>query len=332
MDEILSNIYFNPAHPAGFSNARALLKAARLQGLEDVSYKDVVRWLSLNSLNSIYAPAPPKVWNRPRIESMGPLHLWQGDTAIFGAKNDAPIRNMWPGWPAALCVVDVFSGWTAYRAMKDKSAESTAIAFRSIVMEDWSGRGPVFFSSDRGTEYMGNVFQSMLIEFGTAFYPAPQPSVKAAMAENKIRYLKRRLHLIAGELRARSKSRWPQERGNFPELLRQIGSAYNQRVQSKRLGPGISPDKVSYENAAEVAKYRYPTLPPVNIKTILPVGSSVRISTGRAVFQKGYGINWSTEIYKISRLLPRIPVMYKIQTEDGDEILGSYFREELKPV
>jgi len=336
--EVLERIYHDASHSASYSGPQDLLKAARSAGLAHLRLDEVSRWLEQNTRHALHAPAPNKIWKRPRIKALGPLHLWQGDSAIFGAKNDTAIRGMWPGWPAALCVVDAFSGWTAYRPLKDKKSETSAEAFRSILREDWPGQHPIFFSSDRGTEYTGNAFQAMLMENAIAFYPAPQPTVKAALAENKIRYLKGTLHLIADEIRSSADRRWPLQRPHFPTLLRQIGSAYNHTEQPTRLGPGMTPAAVSFENAAQVALHRYPHLAPQDVKTILPVGTVVRMSTsaGRGLFRKGYGVNWSIELFRVKRIIPRNPVMYKLSVveENGtdEELEGSYFREELQRV
>ena len=46
---------------------------------------------------------------------------------------------------------------------------------------------------------------------------------------------------------------------------------------------------------------------------------------------KGSAKNWSSEIFKIKEVLDTNPITYKIEDENGEEIKGCMYRQELLP-
>lgn len=47
---------------------------------------------------------------------------------------------------------------------------------------------------------------------------------------------------------------------------------------------------------------------------------------------KKYKEGFSDEIFKISECIPRIPVVYKLQDYDGEELEGSFYEAELQKI
>ena len=61
-------------------------------------------------------------------------------------------------------------------------------------------------------------------------------------------------------------------------------------------------------------------------------GDTVRVWKYHRKFKRGYEDNFTKEYFKISKVLKNLPVVrYKLQDINGEEILGSYFQEELVP-
>ena len=58
----------------------------------------------------------------------------------------------------------------------------------------------------------------------------------------------------------------------------------------------------------------------------------MRISKSKGLFEKGYLPNWSEEIFTISKRLPRNPPVYKVKEYDGDELEGTFYKQELQHV
>ena len=59
------------------------------------------------------------------------------------------------------------------------------------------------------------------------------------------------------------------------------------------------------------------------------VGDRVRIYKYKKDFAKGYKTNWTEEIFVISEVLKTSPVTYKIKDQNGEDILGSFYKQEL---
>jgi hypothetical protein len=59
------------------------------------------------------------------------------------------------------------------------------------------------------------------------------------------------------------------------------------------------------------------------------VGDKVRISKWKGTFEKGYLPNWTTELFKVSKVLNTSLVTYKVKDFNNEEIEGSFYEPEL---
>ena len=62
------------------------------------------------------------------------------------------------------------------------------------------------------------------------------------------------------------------------------------------------------------------------------VGDHVRLSLHKRLFKKGYKMNWTEEIFQITRQLSRTPVVYTVQDLLERLIKGTFYEEELQKV
>ena len=63
------------------------------------------------------------------------------------------------------------------------------------------------------------------------------------------------------------------------------------------------------------------------------VGDKVRISKyKRKVFDKGYTPNWTEEIFVVDKIQYTNPITYKIKDLNGEEIIGTFYDQELSRV
>ena len=58
----------------------------------------------------------------------------------------------------------------------------------------------------------------------------------------------------------------------------------------------------------------------------------MHISKSKGLFEKGYLPNWSEEIFTVFKRLPRNPPVYKLKEYDGDELEGTFYKQELQHV
>jgi hypothetical protein len=68
----------------------------------------------------------------------------------------------------------------------------------------------------------------------------------------------------------------------------------------------------------------------VRDKDILKVGTYVRIYKWKNKFEKSSKYRWTKEVFMISKVLDTNPITYRITDSNGEEIIGSFYREELK--
>ena len=62
------------------------------------------------------------------------------------------------------------------------------------------------------------------------------------------------------------------------------------------------------------------------------LSDQVRISKSRSTFKKGYLPSWAQEIFTVTKVIPRVPPVYRIQNYADDEIEGVFYAEELQKV
>src|SRR5271167_1069574 len=120
MEELLSQIYYDPDNPASYGGANALARAS------GVPLKDVQQWLKGQSTYSLHKPARRRFMTR-RYRTSGMNHLWQcdlSDLQAFVDKND--------GYRYILCVIDVFSRKAWANSIKSKRAPDVQEAFQDI--------------------------------------------------------------------------------------------------------------------------------------------------------------------------------------------------------
>ena len=60
------------------------------------------------------------------------------------------------------------------------------------------------------------------------------------------------------------------------------------------------------------------------------IGDRVRITKFKKMFENKYSNNWTREIFVIDKLLFTNPPTYKIRELRGEEIKGSFYKQELQ--
>ena len=62
------------------------------------------------------------------------------------------------------------------------------------------------------------------------------------------------------------------------------------------------------------------------------VGDKVRIIKKKKRFEKEYKPSWTDEIFIINKLNPTNPITYMLIDNNGENIIGSFYHEELQHV
>ena len=93
----------------------------------------------------------------------------------------------------------------------------------------------------------------------------------------------------------------------------------------------MTPVKVSNkENEVRVYRNLYPDLtrPPMRAK--FKTGDKVRILKKKGLFEKGFTLNWTEEVFTVSKIQITNPVTYKITDLNDKEIQGTFYEQELQ--
>jgi hypothetical protein len=95
------------------------------------------------------------------------------------------------------------------------------------------------------------------------------------------------------------------------------------------MGP-MDVNKVNQEQVREVM-YGNGTIRET-IKFNFKVGDTVRISKRKGIFEKGYTPNWTQQVLKIEKRLPRILTIYKIKDLLNETQKGIFYEKQLQLV
>ena len=198
-------------------------------------------------------------------------------------------------------------------------------------------RVPKRVRSDLGREFYNSHVQQLfkqkdIVHFGVYNY------TKASMIERFHRTLRNKLWRFFDVTNT-----W-----RYVEVLPKLVAGYN---ATKHGSTGMAPDQVTAINQHEAwnsiygdmleqrrawRRKRKPGEMPQD--TDLRVGDNVRLSKAKHVFETGYSYAWTKELFQIRAVLPPIRGLsesryrYRVRDLKGENILGSFHREELQKV
>ena len=115
----------------------------------------------------------------------------------------------------------------------------------------------------------------------------------------------------------------------YIDILPKILASYN---NSKNRSIGMTPNEARKpENYGRVYWNLYGDLESQNRKPAFRIGDTVRIGKcKRKTFDKGDTPNWTEEVFLIDEIRPTDPITYKVRDLIGEEIEGTFYREELQ--
>ena len=115
---------------------------------------------------------------------------------------------------------------------------------------------------------------------------------------------------------------------NYIDKLDKMVSKYNNTIHSAiKMKPK---DAALKENTAAVYKALYENYKPIFPYYKFDIGDKVRISKKKKKKEKGYTPNQSEELFVIDKQLDTSPVTYSIKNLKGENIDGSFYKQELQ--
>lgn len=247
-----------------------------------------------------------KNFSRRRIIIRGFDETWQADLADF--RNYSRENK---GYKFILVVIDCFSKYVWTSALKDKKGSSVTAAMKIILEKD--KRKPQNLQTDLGLEFYNYNFKNLLQKNNINHY-STYTIMKAAIAERVIRTLKEKLYLMFSL------------NGNFKwyDIIDKITFQYNNRKHSTTK---LRPCEIDKNTPLMKTVYSHIKM---SGKRKFSIGDIVRISKQKTVFSKGYTPNWSTELFKISKINITNPTTYILEDMQGDLISGAFYDLEIQ--
>jgi transposase InsO family protein len=307
-NELLEKLYYDLNQGGSLGSVDALYHAAKKKNRK-VTKREVQEWLRGQRVYSLHRPVR-KRFRRNRVMVGSIDAVWEIDLIDMQSlkKYNSNYRYM-------LTCIDVLSKYAWVIPIKNKSAPTLVAAFKRIL--DNSDRKPDKVHSDRGSEFTNRLFQSFLKEKNIGFYHTFN-DVKASIVERFNRTIQQRIYRYftwKGTLKYLDA---------LPEIVDAYNNSYHRSIKR-------TPASVNKNNDDDVWMTLYGNPPPKR-GYAFNIGDPVRISKSKKLFEKGYLPNWSEEVFKISKRIPRNPPVYKLTEFDGDVLEGTFYEQELQRV
>jgi len=177
---------------------------------------------------------------------------------------------------------------------------------------------PLYIQSDKGSEFLNMHFQKLLTDNDIRHYTSENEDIKCAVVERWNRTLLTKLHRYFTHKNTL----------RYVDIIQDLVHSYNNTHHSSIK---MAPAEVTEKNEAKVYKALYPSTK-TKLAYKFSVGDTVRISSARQAFVKGYRQKWSEEIFKVSKRYPTNPWTYGIVDYSEEPIAGKFYAEELQKV
>ena len=284
---------------------RSALKGKKLTS------KDVSDWLSSSHTYTLHKPIR-KTFKRRKYIVSGINSLWQDDLTDVQKLSKAN-----SGYKFILFNVDVFSRKAAAIPLKSKSTAKVAEGFATLLNQYSSA--PDSLQTDKGVEFTGKQFQSLLKKHKIHHYFYNNQEIKASLVERLQRTIRSKIY------------RYFTHTGSYRyvEALTDFISAYNDTVHS---AIGLKPNQVDSSNQEELWQAAYNENDNGERAFKFSIGDKVRISKYSTTFRKGYLPSWSEEIFTVCQRHFTSPPVYSLRDESGDELQGTWYEPELQKV
>ena len=256
----------------------------------------IVKYLQKNSTHSLHKGVR-KNFLRRKIITHYPGHITQTD--LIDMQKFSVINS---GYNYILVFIDCFSKKLWLEPLKAKSGKETADALRRIIEKvPFPIQSLVF---DEGLEYKNKFVIGLLSEYNIHHYHI-KTKHKASTAERVNRTIKGMIWKIFTE----------SGRKKWVDKLSDIAENYNKTYHTSIK---MAPNEVTWGNFEKVFKAMYPRIHSV-VNCRLKRGDKVRIALNKDIFEKGYTVNWSKDLFTIDQVFQKHGVCwYRLKDNNGN--------------
>ena len=303
------DLYEDPKFSGSFGGVDRVYQELKNKGYA-ITRKTVKRNLRGNDSYTLHkSTRRPELFRRTWTK--GIKYLYQCDLVDMSSLHKENNGYKW-----IITIIDTFSkkAW-AYK-MKRKTADSIIRVMKPFLHQNT----PKKMQFDQGTEFYNKKFLDLLKRLKIKHYSVYSDQ-KAAIVERFNRTLKTRMFKY---FTAKGSHRWV-------DILQDLLHGYN---ENKHSSTKHAPNDVSPANESQVRKILFPKVKKLkkHTKKHFKKGDSVRVTRMKRAFQKGYEQKWSHEVFVVNSINKTYPVTYGIKDYKGDEIKGSFYKNELQLV
>jgi Integrase core domain len=260
-------------------------------------------------VNELHRSARKK-FQRRRVIMKGLNDTWQIDLVEM-----IPYARENKGNKYLLTVIDTFSKFAYAVPVKTKTGLDVTNAMKKVFK--LANDHPKNIHSDLGKEFYNKHFKKLMEQHKINFY-STFTAMKASICERWNRTLKNKMWR---KFNMQGTHNWIQI---LPKLVQDYNNTRHSTIKMK-------PNQVNKSNEKLLLKTVYNRIKIFKTGKF-KVGDFVRISKYKSIFAKGYEPNWTTEIFKISKVQITNPVTYLLQDYRGDGIAGGFYEFELQKV
>ena len=299
-------IYYKVNEPGSYGGVESLSRVH--PGIKKTT---IQKWLESQDTYTIHKPVKRK-FRRRKVITGGMNHQFQADLV------DLQKLKRWNNKTTFLLTcIDVFTKYAYVIPLKDKTGKSIVQAFKKIFSQ--LDNPPFHLQTDAGKEFLNKQFQKFLKEKKVHHFTTSNQETKSSIVEIFNRTLKRRM------FRYFTKHNTQRYIHVLPDLVKSYNNTFHRSIK-------MAPTQVNRENQEEVWQRLYGQ-PQKDTTVPWAVGTRVRISKVKGIFEKGYLPNWSDELFTISKVLYKTdPITYKIKDDAGEVLQGTFYKEELQKV
>ena len=260
-------------------------------------------------------------YKKPRRYSPVYVHnkreLFQCDLVTFTNKEIAEKND---GYLYLFTTIDVFTKYAWVYKLKNKECKTVMKCFADILSK--CGKKPERVQTDRGSEFVCKAFKKYFKDQDIYHYVSYSDR-KCPVIERFNLTIQSLLYKIMDH---QSTLRW----------IDCIDKAMKIYLNRKHGTIKMSPMKAELKKNEKIVRrnlYKYfakSGMKPQRAK--FKIGDTVRLWKYHGKFERGYDSKFTYEYFKIFKILKNLPVVrYRLKDVNGEEILGSYFQDELIP-
>ena len=247
-----------------------------------------------------------------RLKYYNPVYVYrkreqfQADTIVF---NDPLMMQATGNIRYLLIVIDVYTKYAWLFPLKEIKGVNVAQCLQSLFLEN----KPEKFTTDAGKEFLNRNVRDVLSQFDVQHFIAKSKN-KASVAERFNLTIQRLIYQLC---RYHNTNDW-----TLDIVLEKAKKIYlNRKHRTIKMTPTQAEQQKNQSKLRKIYREKYVKANKRKRKPKFKVGDTVRISSTRTRFERGYHQKFTTEVWTIHKVLDNLPQpRYTVKDERGDDL------------